>query len=619
MYLGRVHGKCQFTGGSMSAIRILSVGLLQTSILLTTMGCRMAHFSPSRQILFSHIDQNSRLSSDEKGFAKRYHSFVMRNLLPSPEPHPEKILSDSSPYIKNLRRGPWGISGDSQLSYEEKLYLINIPKMIEEWRKYSDIDMDKLSVQEEQFIKDVHLKHGNGPVRASIITQESAEKLRREQRLLLELSEALSGSSEFGDREIVFLYRKGGASLTSLEHTANTVLPPKWSRKISAVKYCGEGKFLLSMLETEKPRMGGTPWLYHSVLCDKTGKILRVNEIDPIKLPFLPQKYGDVISNRSDLPQTWMWVSTKEPNYFNLFDKTGSWIDDRLYVGSFSQSGLDIKVLLSTKGKKQRLKNWWYFETEEKKLVFVIVCDYRFPEKTPERQPYASTENHYIYHLLRCYEYNENGLNFLREFQLDDKDRICKQFAFGIDGDSFYLWVTDSFRYSSAEEVIANPGNHLRVATLQEDGALEWRRPYHGQQLFTLNVNPLCASAVRVSERKTGEFSSQDDMIFAVQGENIKHHQFAGKGKFFTGIAYIRNINAWAVVTWEGYPRRTCVTFMDTNLNVLEINEIPTLKQRGYLYEFHLVNADGKLYLIVLTGEKKDSVLIQEIDYSHLN
>ncbi|HML73937.1 MAG TPA: hypothetical protein PKB02_05530 [Anaerohalosphaeraceae bacterium] len=571
--------------------------LIVMPILLIQMGCQTVHLNSDRHTLFRRIDQNAQMSPAEKAFAKRYHTYVMRNLLSCPEPNAKKILMESSFDMMNQQSGRWGLPENSNFSYEERLYLKNVSAMVDKWTAYSHVDAENLSEEERLFLNAVHLKYGNEPVKVKANTGY----LTRNQRLLLEQTEVLSGSSYFGDQELVYLYRKGGASVLPIDNVTNTILPPQSSRVISDITYCGDGKFLLVIPEMDYPRMGGSSWLYRSVLCDETGKILRVSELNPIRLPFLPQQCGRIISRDSAFPQTWIWMSNRESHVFNLFDKTGSWIDDRLYIGTVSQSGFDSTLLLSTKGQKRKIDNWWYFEKEGRKLLFTITCDY------------SSSLHH-----LQYYEYDGNALNYIQEYPLDDEHYVGREYAFGMDKDSFYLWIINTPRLSLSQDLVDKGLNdQLRMATVPLNGLLEWKFTYHGGYLSSLYVNPACASAVRLSEGKDA-ISEKNEELFAFSETTVNHCRLTKNGKFCRGIAYVEKLDAWAAVTWQGDAKGQCVTFFDRKLEVLDKIEIPALNKAGYLHDFHMIYADDKLYLIVLVGDKKDSVFLQEIDYSHL-
>ena len=187
-----------------------------------------------------------------------------------------------------------------------------------------------------------------------------------------------------------------------------------------------------------------------------------------------------------------------------------------------------------------------------------------------------------------------------------------------MDKDSFYLWIINTPRLSLSQDLVDKGLNdQLRMATVPLNGLLEWKFTYHGGYLSSLYVNPACAAAVRLSEGKDA-ISEKNEELFAFSETTVNHCRLTKNGKFCRGIAYVEKLDAWAAVTWQGGAKGQCVTVFDRKLEVLDKIEIPALNKAGYLHDFHMIYADDKLYLIVLVGDKKDSVFIQEIDYSHL-
>ncbi len=185
-----------------------------------------------------------------------------------------------------------------------------------------------------------------------------------------------------------------------------------------------------------------------------------------------------------------------------------------------------------------------------------------------------------------------------------------------MDKDSFYLWIINAPRLSSSPDITdERSNNQLRLAMVSLNGLLEWKYTYHGGHLSSLYVNPSCASAVRLSEGKD-VISEKNEELFALSGSTVNYRQLTKDGKFYNGLAYVENLDAWAVVTWQEDTKDQCVTFLNRHLGMLGKIKIPALKKAGFLHDFHLIYADDKLYLIVFIGDKKDSVFLQEVDYS---
>ncbi len=160
------------------------------------------------------IAGNRSLTKSEREYAVRYYKFcvVESGYVDELAQRVEKI-GFKEPYTVQLAAYPngiyekWGL-GSTQLLLEEKAYVDKLRHMVTNWesyqRKLKAIDRNNLTEEQEQLLRSLHEKCGEGPINfRNCWSQES--KLTNEHEVYLRLYKAITGHEELLDMEILAL------------------------------------------------------------------------------------------------------------------------------------------------------------------------------------------------------------------------------------------------------------------------------------------------------------------------------------------------------------------------------------------------------------------------------
>ena len=161
--------------------------------------------------LAKSIELNPALTREEKQFAKQMVQFQSRDLETNQDQAKATFASPNYRLPAELLNSEvfrkWGFNPAGDLTMEEKYYLFSIPQLDDTWKRIGSIDLNKLSPEENRFVKDQHTEYGPGAINLRQNTREKQGSLTPQQDMWFDLIKACTGDDKLDDKGLVVLYR----------------------------------------------------------------------------------------------------------------------------------------------------------------------------------------------------------------------------------------------------------------------------------------------------------------------------------------------------------------------------------------------------------------------------
>jgi hypothetical protein len=156
---------------------------------------------PAREYLMS----SKSLNDAEKAYALRVFDWGASKAAWKEKAQKEQI--DPNFYRSAIYK-KYGLGERTELTPEEKIYILRIPSLITALQYYNSINLGKVSENEIMFVKHIHEKYGEGPFdwRATVM-QENEGKITESQEDFFSMIEVVSNHKAFTDQDLIFWYR----------------------------------------------------------------------------------------------------------------------------------------------------------------------------------------------------------------------------------------------------------------------------------------------------------------------------------------------------------------------------------------------------------------------------
>ena len=552
------------------------------------------------------IESNKNLSKHEQQFAKRYYNCMISSLAGSAAPSGDKQpLLDLRGLQSNVYK-KWGLGLRKEFTPEETLYIYNIDEMARIWDMYSSVDMSKLNAGEKTHLKDMHDKYGPGKVNLREETRKSSGKLQTSQEIYFDMIEAVTGSSEFDDADLIFIYRMwGGNSIapppglrkqsTSSQPKQPISLGLKDGGRILSVTSCGEDKLRIVASYGIDRKPSGVEFAYKIFDCDLAGNVLKAEDIHALQKGFITSSKAQVLAENCNKKSVLIWSATKEYSAFEVLAGGDGWIDDRIYITDEFLGKNKSRLLISTKGQKRRLSTetnkWWFFGTADKGKLFVTVSS------LPQRKNDTFIP---IFQWLRCYDYDGQNCVLEKEVPIDDETHGSVRVECGLDRDDIVVWQI--LRRRDTKSQIKT----LRVAKWTGTDELKWTNCFEEHPMSASFYPPIDQHNASVIHTEVGNISGDawQDTFIGFENDKV-WHKFIEKDGWndFMGLRHFGGSYGREWCTIDRYTSNLVISFFDSDLNLITKEKL-SLQRESALADYHLCPIKNNIHLVMLNRDK---------------
>ena len=162
---------------------VLKSKFLVMMLCLTAIFCGCSQTSRHRAT--HYINHNMLLNQEERSYAIRFYDLINSEKFYDEKPAQENVTIDPNLFGSELYK-KWGLGQKADLSYEEKLYIGKLEEIADLWDEYKTV-LSNLTDSEREYLKDVHVKYGPGPINLrEIITKTGDPLTEMEDKMMMQ-------------------------------------------------------------------------------------------------------------------------------------------------------------------------------------------------------------------------------------------------------------------------------------------------------------------------------------------------------------------------------------------------------------------------------------------------